>query len=274
VANMYLPMYAKVSTNIMDETGMPFGVKHVDNKIRTSCMPYLYDIAVGNISGHEPVRRFGYNPDVDINWETICGLSTLQPYLTSAERLQVASNDAADDGDPPGTGTHTVLVSGLDENYDRISETVVLNGTTNVMTDASFLRVLCLAVTAAGSTGSNEGTITVSNNADDTVLAQIEIGENNALCASYTVPNGYTLYIVQIMAAEGSNKGSQFAFWKRSHGGLWTIARRNVLLDDSIVLTMPMPVVVTAKTDVEMRVRGILAGATVAGGFEGWIEAT
>jgi len=267
-------VYHWSDVHLLDENDVAYGVKHVDSKIRTSSMPYLYDIAVGNISGHEPVRRFGYNPDVSTNWETTCGLSTLQPYLTSAERLQVASDDAADDGDPPGTGAHSVLVSGLDENYDRISETVTLNGTTNVMTDASFLRVLCVTVVAAGSTGSNEGTITVSNNANDTVLAQIEIGENNALCASYTVPNGYTFYVVQIMAAEGSTKGSQLALWKRVHGGLWTIVRRNVLLDDSIVLTMPMPVVVTAKTDIEMRVRGILAGAMVAGGFEGWIEAT
>lgn len=260
------------AVEFVDENGIAFGVKHVDNKLRTSTKPYLYDIAEGLIPSHSAVRRFGFNPSVAAAWETVCGTSALANYLTAAERLQIASDDADDDGAPVGNGARTVLVSGLDGNYDSLSETVTMNGVANVLTDASFLRVLCLTVVTAGTTGSNEGTITASNNADTMVLQQIEPNENNCLCAVYTVPNDHIFYVVQGMVTEGSNKGSQVAFWQRPFGGLWQIARTIVVLDSGIIVPMQVPMPAPAKTDIEIRAKAVLAGAAVSAGFEGWIE--
>ena len=259
------------AVRLVDETGAIYGPKQVDGKLRTSTKPYLYDIAEGLIAGHTAVRRFGFNPDVAVAWETVCGTSALANYLTAAERLQIASDDADDDG-PAGNGARTVTVSGLDANYDPLSETVTMNGVANVLTDASFLRVLCLSVVTAGTTGSNEGTITASNNAGAVILQQIEPNENECLCAAYTVPDGYILYIVQGLVTEGSTKGSQVAFWKRPFGGLWSIARTNVLLDSGLVTPMSLPMPVPAKTDIELRAKAVIAGAAVSAGFEGWLE--
>lgn len=260
------------ATTFLDESGAEWGVKHVDNKIRTSSMPYLYDIAEGNVPEHSVFRAFGHNAVVAAAWETVYGTSDLRTYLTSGERLQVTSDDADDDGDPVGNGARTVTIIGLDDNYDVLTETVTMNGVANVLTDGTFLRVISLAVATAGSTGYNEGTITVSNNGDTIVLDQIQPQDNASLSAVYTVPNGYTAYIVQAMATEGSTKGSQFGFWIRTHGGLWAKKRTIVLLDSGIVVPMPMPMKLPAKTDIEIRAWGILAGANVSAGFEGWIE--
>jgi len=264
--------YHQSDVRFIDTDGAAYGVKHVDNKPRVSAMPYLYDIAEGNVADHEAVRRFGYNNAVGTTWETVSAVSGLAPYLTSAERLNIASDDAADDGAPAGTGARTVRIVGLDGNYAEISETVTLNGETNVLTTAYFLRVFDMVVLTAGSTGANEGLITASNTADDAVLREIEIGENNSLNACYTVPAGHVFYITQVMASEGSTKGSTLAFWRRPFGGLWTKIRSVVLLDSSIVLPVAVPMQVPAKTDIEIRAKSALGAAKVSAGFEGWIE--
>ena len=45
----------------LDENGAAYGVKHVSNKPRISSMPYLYDIAEGNVTGHTPWSKIGFN---------------------------------------------------------------------------------------------------------------------------------------------------------------------------------------------------------------------
>lgn len=261
-----------VAIKNIDESGAVYGIKHVENKPRVSAMPYLYDIAEGNVADHVALRRFGVNGSVGTSWETVHHPSSLRTYLSSAEQLKVASDDADDDGDPAGDGARTVTITGLDANYASLTETVTLNGTTNVTTTESFLRVFSVVVATAGVTRYNEGTITVSNNADSVVIDQIEPQENGSMAATYTVPAGYTAYIVQAMATEASSKGSEFGLWMRLFGGLWTQKRGIVLLDNNIVVPMPVPMKVPEKTDVEIRAKAVLAGALVSAGFEGWIE--
>lgn len=265
--------YPLKNARLVDENGVPYGVKQIDGKPRISSMPYLYDIAEGNVADHTAIRIFGYNPLVAAVWETVHQASTLRTYLAAAERLQVTSTDADDDGAPVGNGARTLTINGLDANYDVLTETVTMNGVANVLTTASFLRVQNIVVATAGSTGYNEGAITVSNNADTIVLEQMAVQGNSSLSAAYTVPNGYTAYIAQAMATEASTKGSNFGFWIRVFGGLWTQKRGVVLLDSSIVLPMRIPMKLPQKTDIEIRANGILAAAIVTAGFEGWIEA-
>ena len=60
------------AVQFIDETGAVYGHEQVDGKLRTSTKPYLYDIAEGLIASHEAVRRFGFNPNVAVAWETVC----------------------------------------------------------------------------------------------------------------------------------------------------------------------------------------------------------
>ena len=257
---------------LQDENGTAYGIKHIDNKPRVSSMPYLYDIAEGNIVGHEPIRRYGHNDSVGTSLETVYHVSNLKTYLTSAEILKIVSDDTDDDGSPVGNGARTLTITGLDNDYLEITDTITMDGTTNVLTNIAFLRINEFYVATAGTTGYNEGTISISNNADTIILEQIEPIENEAHCACYTVPAGHTAYIVQAMATEASSKGSFFNFWVRTFGGLWRSKRDIVLLDSVIVVPMAVPMKLPEKTDIEIRVKAILAGAIVTAGFEGWIE--
>ena len=258
---------------LLDEDGEPYGVKQASGKPQVSTMPYLYDIAEGEIATHAPFRRFGVNLDVPISWETVTNQSLVQSYLTSAEQLKIVSTDTDDDGAPAGAGAQTLMLKGLDGNYDVISETVTLNGTTIVTTTKSFLRPLRASVVLAGASGMNEGTITIKNNASAVTLLQINAGNGQTNSAIWTVPAGNTGYIVSWNASESSTKGAIIGMWLRPFGQSWRYFRSYVLLDGAFFHPFALPIPLQEKTDIEIRALAFSAGAIVSAGFDGWYEA-
>ena len=142
--------------------------------------------------------RFGINNTVGTSFETIWTASSVYSYLSAASVLKISSGSADDAS--AGTGARTLIISGLDANYNEISETVILNGQTAVNTVNSYLRVFSLKILTAGSGGSNAGIVyagtgTVTSGVPATVYAQIEIGYNDSAMAIWTVPAGYTAYV-------------------------------------------------------------------------------
>jgi hypothetical protein len=85
-------------------------------------------------------------------------------FLTAAETLKVFSSSTNDTS--AGTGARTLIILGLDANFDTITEFVTLNGTTAVNTSQSFMRVNGVLCLSAGSGGENEGTISVTKGSD------------------------------------------------------------------------------------------------------------
>lgn len=260
------------AVRFVDETGTVYGIRQISNKQLVSSKPYLYDIAEGNLPDHYPVRQFGHNADVGADWETIAHGGGLAYYPTSALTLRVKSDDVDDDGAPAGTGAHTVWLNGLDANWNYQSETVTMNGTNAVATTKSYIRMLKMIVVTAGTTGYNEGIICCRDNTDANIMMCIAPGENESHSALYSVPSGNVVYITGWYGSEASNKGSDIALWVREFGGLWLMRRDMVVLDTNFVIPMDVPLCFTEKTDIEMRARGILAGAVITGGFVGWRE--
>lgn len=91
-------------------------------------------------------------------------------FLPSAITLGIASTSANDSS--AGTGARTVLISGLNSNYDEISEIITLNGQTEVNTTQLFLRVNDAIVKTTGATTWNEGTIYIGGS-DNTFTAGV-----------------------------------------------------------------------------------------------------
>ena len=87
-----------------------------------------------------------------------------------------------------------------------VSETVTMNGTTDVTTTAAFLYVNKFYVVTAGSGGVNAGTITAK--VSTTLYDLIAIGYNNRTTAHYCVPAGYTGYMVEGILTTGQASGS------------------------------------------------------------------
>lgn len=110
-----------------DENGRPYGVKHVSGKPRTSSMPYLYDIAEGNVASHHPVEANGYNTDVDLaSEETIWPAGGLRTF-SDASQCKLDCDDDNDKGTERCNGTADAgsgLTTLIDAGSDFVTATV------------------------------------------------------------------------------------------------------------------------------------------------------
>ena len=156
----------------------------------------LFDIAKGKMYDSEAVNIFGFNRDVNGSFETVWNDGAAYVYPTSALTMTIVSSSASD--------TMNVLVSGLDANYDQISETVTLTGTVAVTLSTQFYRINSAVILA----GNNAGNITIANGG--VTYAFIEAGTGATQACLYTVPNGYDLYLFRITANSATATGSQY----------------------------------------------------------------
>ena len=256
---------------LVNESGVT--LKTADNKLRTLNQPYLYAVAEGIIPDHDPVRIFGHNLNVPVTFEAVAGISAVYPWFTAAERLHVISTDADDTGGGADVGARTLTIVGLNDAWEPISETITLNGLAGyVVTAAFFYRIFKAFVATAGTTGTNEGIISIKNTAEAVTHALIDVGEGHTQSAVYTVPLGKTLYLSSFTISEASSKGSSMNLFVRPFGGAWMSLRAYNLLDSAITIPFLLPMTFGEKTDIMVQAKAIIAGADVTAELIGWIE--
>lgn len=158
---------------------------------------FTLQVSRGQVQGHIPVQISGYNEDVDTAWEPIWSDGTLT-LPAAATVVKISSGNANDTAN--GTGARTVVISGLDANYNTISETVALAGQTAVNTVQSYFRINGFYVASVGTDGTAAGIIyagtgVVASGIPATVFDQIPLGWNSRQTAAYTVPAEHTAYI-------------------------------------------------------------------------------
>jgi hypothetical protein len=97
-----------VACKIIDEAGTPYGVQHVSNKPRVSAMPYLYDIAEGNVSGHTLWEKIGYSVMVGTTTKDIWSYTdNIITIPTTGTAMEVYTNSANDLGTSIHSGNTT-----------------------------------------------------------------------------------------------------------------------------------------------------------------------
>lgn len=91
---------------LKDENGAAYGVKHVNYKPRVSSMPYLYDIAENNVSGHSVWEKIGYGATSGTTTKDIWSYSDATINLpTGATAMEVYTNSAQDRANSIFNGT-------------------------------------------------------------------------------------------------------------------------------------------------------------------------
>ena len=85
-------------------------------------------------------------------------------------------------------GAQSIIIYGLDENWDEVLEIVPLNGTTNVVTSTQWIGINRISVYASGSGNSNAGTITATATSSGYTLAQMPAAEGTTQQLVFYVP--------------------------------------------------------------------------------------
>jgi len=234
--------------------------------------PFELQVARGQIAWHKPLFKFGNNATVGDSLETIWAEGGLYSYLTSATVLKVSSSSTDDTS--AGTGARTVQLYGLDGDYNEINELVTLNGQTVVNTTQSFLRINRMIVRSAGSSGANAGVIyagtgTVTTGVPANVYASVNgvTGSNQSLMALWTVPAGYTAYMLQYDVSNGTTSNTpavcKLILAVRPYGEVFqTKDVKSLTTGMHVEESFAIPQKITEKSDIE--VRAISSSASVS----------
>jgi hypothetical protein len=229
---------------------------------QTSSSPYELLVAQGAVSGARSITVFGYSPDVDQTEVTVWPLQSILTHQTSAVAVKVSSTSASDTS--AGVGARSVFINGLDVNHVEITETVVLNGTTAVTTTQSFLHINSAYVATAGSTNGAVGDIyigtgVVTAGIPAVVLNVIKYDFNNTVTGNYTIPAGYTGYIMQGLFSAGQVSGSTSIRGRLVNIGNDNITRTvaiTTLNNGSVDYVFEYPIPIYEKTSIEARAVG------------------
>lgn len=241
---------------------------------------------IGSAKGYYPNLSRGFvfgkrtligNTSVDL-WE---GPTARYVFPIAPIQMQVVSSDNTGDI-PGGIGAREVMIHYLDAKYQAQIITVILNGTTPVLTSATdILRINALHVTAAGSNFAPVGNISVQAVGGAVTYGYISAGFITARQAIYTVPDGYWGYIKHWQASSGSagNHFAQISLTATVHDG-YTSPNIFLLQDETgsqnsgNEINFPIPIPIPPRTDVKISAISDAANANVTalGAIMGWFE--
>lgn len=209
------------------------------------------NIARGLLKGVTSIHKFGAVPALSINtsgsvWDID---DTLYPWsaFNTATTLTVDRANAGDAG-------KTVTILGLDENFNEATDTAVLTNATGNTTASgvTFKRVYRAYVSG----GDNLGNIDIKAGA--TTVARITATLGQTLMAVYTVPAGYTGYLLSgtsTVAANADATGNMFVHYFNTDtfriGHTFEVAG----VGGKYQYDFGVPIVLPEKTDIDVRAK-------------------
>lgn len=169
--------------------------------------PWDLQVARGKVAGVSQINIFGYSSGVDGTWIPLWEANTALSLPNTAIQMNVSSTSVDDNT------SSQVTISGLDSNWNEIVEVVTLNGTANVTTANSFLRINAMAMTQPASDhNTNQGTI-YARNGTGIAHAAILPGVGRMQNSWYSVPAGKSFYVRNINIFTGETKAGATPTW-------------------------------------------------------------
>lgn len=164
------------------------------------------NIRFGDVAGTSVQEIKAHNLAVPEVFNVLADGNYAPTLLMAASTIQLSSESA--DDTLAGVGAQIVLVTGLDANFDEITESVNMNGqVASVATTALFLRLNELRVTQVGSGGNNKANLYASPSGqaltagrpDAAILRSMRTLHNQSHCGLYTVPNNFEFFMTHQM---------------------------------------------------------------------------
>ena len=221
-------------------------------------------VALGKSAGNEVRNIFGYNAAIGTTFIPAWELAADYPWLTAATTMTLRWN-TADAG-------YTILIKGLDSNYDEIQETITLTASPVTQTTQNeYLRIndMVTIATPGGAYGDPDNNIDLTNAANTETYARIAAGTGKNQASIYTVPRGYKFGLVRISAfcasANLNNRTLAFRNVARLPSGV-VLRVAQVEFLEQMIIDRQYPFVYDEKTDIEFQLKGS-AGTQFIGVF-------
>lgn len=175
---------------------------------------YFMNISRGKYNELSSIFKFGRNPNTGVTETIVWDGATTYHFLDSAETMNISSDDIRDSGVTLDDGAWDIKVYGLDDNFNEINETLILNGTTPITTTKAFRRVFRAYILHSGlataTEDANLGSISITSSTTGFLQAKILPNNGQTSMAIYTVPRGKTAYITGATFNVGQGKQCLF----------------------------------------------------------------
>jgi len=187
---------------------------------------FIQQVALGHFPGYKIVHKYGLNPNIGAGTdEDIWDTGGVKQYFTTAATLNIDSTNGNDTAG--GTGLQTVLIRGLDGSYNEVEEIVTMNGTPNVVTVNSYLRLNDMIGLTVGSAGENVGDIRARTGGAATEQGRIESnpGLGRGRFSHYTVPANWEGLLFNLSATmngtENAKEGTVYFLTRTAPDAPW-----------------------------------------------------
>lgn len=230
---------------------------------------WLIQVQRGLVPGVTAVIKFGENQAVTVSGEDIWNNPDMvsdYPFPTAAVTVDFNSSSAADT--LLGTGARTVEIFGLDTNFDPQSETINLNGVTQVSSVNTYTRIFRMIVRTAGTGGENAGVIRAENQSTGEAIAAIEINENQTNMAVFTIPNNKTGFLLRIWFSAEANRAPEVDLRVRPLGEVFQIKHHINGASGHVNSMFRAPIILLAKSDLKLMGQASAGTLHIAAGFD------
>jgi hypothetical protein len=209
---------------------------------------YLTDeklqVSRGLVRDTEARNIFGFNTAIGTSFIAAWENAVDYVYPSTSLQMTAVSSNTSDTA-------VTILVSGLDENYNRKSNTITLNGTSTVGI-GEFFRINDVITLS----GNAVGDVTIANSA--VTYAKMNAGTGKNQASIFTVPAGHEFYLYRIDAfcasASLNNRIIFFRnFVRQPNGTILRVAETSFLEQMNIQRRIPFRY--AEKTDLQLQVR-------------------
>lgn len=229
-----------------------------------------FDLEVGRglIPGHSVVNIFGLNTNCIGNTpRTVWPLADTYAYPVISTKMKLSSSV-----NTGGDLSAKVTVNGLDQQYNPISETLTLNGTTPVVTANSYFRINGLNLAS----GTVTGAVSLKDLSNTTTYGYIFPTTGRSQTAVYTVPAGYSFYLTRANAYTSLNGSTPeyavYANMNTASNGVTNLIQ-NAAFTNTYETRRVVPRRYDEKTDIQIFGRGSAPATTqyLSVVFEGYL---
>ena len=210
--------------------------------------------------------KFARNTAVGTTLVDIWTAGTNLAFLGSAETMDVSSGSANDT--LLGTGARSVTLQGLDGDWNEISETVDMNGTSAVTTTQRFLRVNRAFIEDVGTIQTNDDDIDIVATTAATTQAQIGAGLGQTLKSQVSIPAGFTALITRFYVNTSRGDDIRFILETREFGKGWRVKRDLQVFESHISVQLDTYITVSEKADIRCRAAVSQGSAVVSYGYD------
>lgn len=223
-------------------------MNHLDHTLSKDT---YFDIARHKYRDAKHINKFGWHDTVNTAWKAIWDGSSPYPYTAAATPALLTSTSVDDTG-------AIIEIQGLDQDYNLQVENVTVGGDPSTTSFKRIFRMI-VKVPATGLTNVGEISATVDLN----VIAVIKAEAGQTLMALYTIPAGYTGYLVKFQGSVAKQKEVTFRIKARPFGGAFNVKGQFGTFGVPVTYDYPIPLEFTEKTDIEVQA---MAGATTDAG--------